>query len=71
MTNHAIMRSFFTGQNLANTPANVGALRWYLQVARNTLARYEQMGYQGPGVATQTQRIQQILQQLGRWGVGE
>jgi len=69
MTNAAIMRAFFQGQTLARTEANIAALWWYLQIARNALARYQQMGYTGPGVATQTQRIQQILQQLAQWGV--
>jgi RHS repeat-associated protein len=69
MTNAAIMRAFFQGQTLARTEANIAAMRWYLQIARNALARYQQMGYTGPGVATQTQRIQQILQQLAQWGV--
>jgi hypothetical protein len=71
MTRAAIMRSFFAGQELAQTEANIAALRWYLQVVRNTLARYQAMGYTGVGVATQQQRIQQILQQLQQWGVGE
>jgi RHS repeat-associated protein len=69
MTNAAIMRAFFQGQTLARTEANIAALRWYLQIARDALARYQRMGYTGPGVATQTQRIQQILQQLAQWRV--
>lgn len=68
MTQNAIMRAFFTGQTLANNPTNVAALYWYLQVARDVLARYESMGYTGPGVATQTERIRLILEQLARWG---
>jgi len=68
MSQNAIMRAFFTGQTLVNNPVNVAALYWYLQLARDTLARYQQMGYTGPGVATQTERIRQILEQLQRWG---
>ena len=52
MMQNAIMRAFFTGQTLANNPTNVAALYWYLQVARDVLARYEAMGYTGPGIAT-------------------
>jgi hypothetical protein len=69
MSNAAIMRAFFTGQELANNPTTVAALYWCLQVARDALARYESMGYTGPGVATQTARIQQFLQQLAEWGL--
>ena len=69
MSNAAIMRAFFTGQQLAQNPTTVAALYWYLQVARDVLARYQAMGYTGPGVATQTARIQQILEQLARWGL--
>ncbi|MEM4204908.1 MAG: hypothetical protein QXS54_12645, partial [Candidatus Methanomethylicaceae archaeon] len=69
MTKATIMRAFFQGQALARTEANIAALLWYLEIARNALARYEQMGYTGPGVATQLQRIEQILRQLARWGV--
>ena len=68
MSQNAIARAFFTGQTLANNPTNVAALTWYLQVAQNTLIRYQQMGYTGSGVATQTARIQQIQQQLQNWG---
>lgn len=69
MSNAAIMRAFFTGQQLAQNPTTVAALYWYLQVARDVLARYQAMGYTGPGVETQTARIQQILQQLSNWGL--
>jgi hypothetical protein len=62
------MRAFFTGQTLVNNPGNVAALNWYLQVARNVLERYKDIGYTGPGVATQTERIRVILEQLKNWG---
>jgi hypothetical protein len=69
MANAAIMRAFFTGQQLAQNPVTVAALVWYRQVANDALARYQAMGYTGPGVATQTARLQQIAQQLQAWGV--
>jgi hypothetical protein len=69
MSSNAIMRAFFTGQTLAQNPTTVAALYWYLDVARNVLIRYQAIGYTGPGVATQTARIQQILQQLQAWGL--
>jgi len=69
MTNAAIMRAFFQAQLLARTQANIAAMRWYLQIAQQALARYKLMGYTGAGVATQAQRIQQIQQQLSQWGV--
>jgi len=68
MSQNAIARGFFTGQTLVNNPTNVAALTWYLQLAQNTLIRYQQMNYTGSGVATQTARIQQIQQQLQNWG---
>jgi hypothetical protein len=39
---------------------------WYLQVARQAPVKYQQVGYTGAGVATQTQRIAQIVTQLGQ-----
>jgi hypothetical protein len=71
MTNAAIMRAFFTGQKVAATETNIAAMRWYLQIARDALERYKAMKYTGPGVATQTHRIQEILKQFAKWGVGE
>jgi hypothetical protein len=69
MTQSMIANAFFHGQTLVQNPQTIAALLWYLQVARDTLIRYQQMGYTGPGVATQTARIQQIIAQLQAWGV--
>ena len=69
MSQNAIANAFFQGQTLAQNPQVVAALLWYLQVARDVLVRYQQQGYTGPGVATQTARIQQIIAQLQAWGV--
>jgi RHS repeat-associated protein len=64
-----ILAAFFNGQQLANNPTTVAALRWYQQVARDAIAKYAAMGYGGPGIETQTARLQQIAQQLQAWGV--
>lgn len=68
MSNAAIMRAFFTGARLKCTAANIMALQWYLKIAQEALNEYQRIGYAGTGVATQTQRIVQILDQLTRWG---
>ncbi len=59
------------GETLAHTPENVRALRWYLQTARDALARYKYKKYTGAGVATQTNRIAEIIAQLAKWGIKE
>lgn len=64
-----LLRQFFRGETIANNPQNVEWLHWYRQVALDTLARYEAAGYTGSGVATQTQRLAQIAQQLAQWGL--
>jgi hypothetical protein len=69
MTKQAVLRAFFRGERIAKTEANIAALRWYLEVAQRTLARYQEIGYTGIGVAVQRQRIQMILQQLAEWGI--
>jgi hypothetical protein len=69
MTNAAISRAFFTGQTLVQNPTTISALIWYRQIAENVLVRYTSMGYTGPGVATQTQRIATISAKLAEWGV--
>jgi RHS repeat-associated protein len=65
------MRNFFQGNVIPNTPENVAAMQKYLLVAQKALADYAASGYTGPGVQTQTLRIQQILAQLNNTGLGE
>jgi hypothetical protein len=69
MTKQAVLRAFLRGERIAKTEANIAALRWYLEVGQRTLARYQEIGYTGIGVAVQRQRIQMILQQLAEWGI--
>ena len=41
----------------------------YKKVAQDVLARYDRMGYRGPGVETQLGRLKQITDQLQKWGI--
>ena len=69
MTNQQIMLAFFRGQQLANNPATVAALRWYGQIALNKLADYSVRGYVGVGIANQCHRLVLIMQQFETWGL--
>ena len=64
-----IVDSFFKGRQLPYSPQNAAALIFYLDIATRKLQEYYASGYTGPGIQTQLQRIQMILEQLGRWGI--
>lgn len=68
MTNQQIMVAFFRGAELNCTTSTIAALQWYRGIAEATLLRYRQLGYVGPGVETQIERIEKIDQQLATWG---
>jgi hypothetical protein len=57
----------FRGGQVASSPQGIAALQFYRQVAINTLARYEAMGYVGAGVATQQERLRIVNELLQRW----
>jgi RHS repeat-associated protein len=63
----ALGQLFTTGQIVQN-PATIGYLLWYLELARRTLERYQNIGYSGVGVDTQQYRIRLIEQILNKWG---
>lgn len=64
------MRAFFQGRaTLLQTQESIRTLLWYRGIALATLSRYAADGYTGGGIATQTERLRMIGEQLSKWSI--